>query len=104
VPPPVPEEGLELLRRRGVGTGQAAFVVAQEGNQRLPDHRLEQGLLARVVEIERTLAHAGPGGNVVEPRRGVAALGELDERGGEEVARTVVLATLPARRRRGGVH
>ena len=63
--------------------------VRQDG---LPHHRAEQVLLGREVEINRALADARGGGDILQLGRGIAALGERGERGGDDLAGTGILA------------
>ncbi len=89
---------LDLGRGRSRMLAQQALDAREIGQERLPDHGLEQLLLAREVQIERALADAGAGGDVVEPGGAEAALGEDLERGVDDLGGSRVLAPAPAPR------
>ena len=79
-------------RRQGLDPGEVR-------QQRLAHDRLEQLLLAVEVEVERALADAGAGGDVLDPGGGEAASGEALQRRSKDLLRPRLLAATPAGRR-----
>src|SRR5215470_19807490 len=76
---------------------QHRLATRDHRHDRLPHHRLEQFLLAREVEIERAARDSRALGDVVEPRRGKAALGKGLECGRDDLRRPLLFAAAPAR-------
>ncbi len=74
------------------------FAVADHRQHDVADDRLEQLLLALVVEEDGALRAPGAAGNVLEPRRFVAAVDERLQRGRENLPRSRFLAAAPTRR------
>lgn len=64
-----------------------------------PHHRLEQRFLAGEVQVERALADAGAGRDVVQAGRGEATRGEALQGRCQNLVGAVVLAAAPAGRR-----
>ena len=72
--------------------GELRLGRLEVGQHRLAHHGAEQVLLGREVEVDRALADAGRGGDVLQLGRGVAAFGERGEGGGDDLAGPGVLA------------
>ena len=68
------------------------FRAGYIGQKLLPDDRLEELFLILEVEVYRPFCDPGAQCNVVEPRRGKAALGEACQRCGQDLPRTGILA------------
>ena len=72
--------------------GELRFGRFQVGQHGLAHDGAEQVLLGREVEVDRALADAGGRGDILQLGRGVAALGERGERGGDDFTGSGVLA------------
>ena len=100
-PPPLVDQLRQQLAHRPVEAAHEVLAVGDLARDVLADHRLQQLLLARVVEVERALGGAGARRHLLGARGGEALLDEQLEGRVEQLLRAGLLAALTRRRRVG---
>jgi len=87
----------QCLRGRHVDCLEDSFTLFEFGDDCMTYHLAKEGLFVREVEVDGAFREPCPLGNVLEPSGGEPTLSELDECGVENLLRSLLRESTPAR-------